>query len=127
MAWTKICSGCGKRIEYNATCNCKNHIRNKSTEGETDKLMRSSRWKKKRRYIIDRDICMCQRCFWKYQTVNITELTVHHIHSRKNYPELMWEDSNLICVCMTCNNQLKKVKDGTLDFDWTAPEEEYHL
>lgn len=71
--------------------------------------------------IIKRDGFLCMRCFIKYNIINSEELTVHHILSRKNYPELMFEDSNLICLCSTCNKQLG-TKDK-LDFEWTAKEE----
>ena len=59
---------------------------------------------------------MCQRCFIKYKIITCDDLTVHHILSRKHYPELIFEDENLICLCSTCNKQLG-TKDK-LDFEW---------
>ena len=92
----KICSRCSKIIGEGTQC--------------------SSR--EKRSQIIRRDRYVCQRCFIKYKVINTDELTVHHILSRKNHPELMYEDSNLICLCATCNKQLG-TKDK-LDFEWDA-------
>ncbi|WP_052427414.1 HNH endonuclease [Neobacillus niacini] len=118
---TKICSGCGKRIPYTATCQCKKRVRNKATEGETDKLMKSSRWKKLRLRVLDRDGGYCQRCLIKFGIIETANMTVHHIKNRRDYPELIFDESNLCCLCRTCNSQL-----GTkeLDFNWKAPQED---
>ncbi|WP_009968574.1 HNH endonuclease, partial [Bacillus subtilis] len=56
----------------------------------------------------------CQRCLIKYSIVNSSELQVHHIKPRIDYPELMFEESNLITLCKTCNLQLGT--SGELDF-----------
>lgn len=68
---------------------------------------------------------MCMRCLIKYNLVNTSELTVHHILSRKNHPELVFEDLNLMCLCATCNKQLG-TKDK-LDFEWDAEEHNKRL
>lgn len=60
MAWFKQCGGCGKRIEYTATCNCRKRVSNRSTESETDKLVKTSRWKKLRLMILSRDDSHCR-------------------------------------------------------------------
>lgn len=51
---------------------------------------------------------------------------MHHIKSRKNFPELMFDDENLITLCKTCNLQLG-TKDK-LDFEIRNKEElEFNL
>lgn len=66
--------------------------------------------------ILKRDGHLCMRCYIKYKFLNSEELTVHHIISRKNHPELMYNNENLITLCATCNKQLG-TKDK-LDFEW---------
>lgn len=118
----KVCSTCGKIYEGDR-CHCKKatfEIRN-NKYSKKDDLIHSTAWRKKRMQIIKRDGFACMRCFIKYNIINSEELTVHHILSRKNHPELMFEDSNLVCLCSTCNKQLG-TKDK-LDFEWTVNEE----
>lgn len=124
----KTCTRCGKVIGYNERCNCshyypKSQIKEKS---ETTKKLQYKKWRDKREQILKRDKRLCQRCKIKYGILNFDNLQVHHIKSREHYPELMYEDSNLITVCQTCNLQLG-TKD-VLDFDFEAPEErEFNL
>ena len=100
----KICSGCGKIIDFNKDCSCRpKRILKKETNTEDDKFLRSTAWYNKRRKIIQRDNGYCQRCFYKYGILETERLQVHHIKSRLHYPELKMEDSNLITVCQTCN------------------------
>ncbi|PEY76277.1 HNH endonuclease [Bacillus thuringiensis] len=118
---TKICGGCGKRVDYNTTCSCtKRHSTNKKS-GKTDKLIKSYRWKKMSKRIRNRDGQHCQRCLIKFSTINSDDLSAHHILSREHYPELIFEESNLITLCNVCNSQLG-TKDK-LDFEWNVPDE----
>lgn len=114
----KICSRCGKIINEGEKCNCQQSTfyNNKKSTKEKD-LIHSKRWRDKRKTIIKRD-GVCVRCFIKYKIINSDDLTVHHIKSRKNHPELMFDDENLVCLCSTCNKQLG-TKDK-LDFEWDA-------
>lgn len=119
----KICSGCGKIIDFNKDCSCRpKRILKKETNKEDDKFLRSTAWYNKRRKIIQRDNGYCQRCFYKYGILETERLQVHHIKSRLHYPELKMEDSNLITVCQTCNLQLG-VSDK-LDFEWNPKDED---
>lgn len=68
---------------------------------------------------------MCQRCLNKFNLITTQELEVHHIKSRLNYPELAWDDDNLICICATCNKSLG-TKDK-LDFKWNKKINEFNL
>ncbi|PGM93256.1 HNH endonuclease [Bacillus cereus] len=118
---TKICGGCGKRVDYNATCDCMKRKRTKRKLSETDKLMKSKRWKEKRIIIIHRDGAVCQRCLIKYNIINSEKLEIHHIKPRSKYPELMFEDANLITLCKTCNLQIGIREE--LDFKCNVPDE----
>lgn len=117
----KICSKCGKIIAEGTQCSCKNTTFTKNNKKKEKDPIHSTQWRKKRLQIIKRDK-LCMRCFIKYKVINGENLTVHHILSRKNYPELIFDDSNLVCLCETCNKQLG-TKDK-LDFEW-KPDEFY--
>lgn len=108
----KICS-CGRMISFTETCSCKkNQNRNAyqkqyyKKNKEILKPLSSTRWRKLRSLIIKRDKGLCQRCLIKYGILNGDNLQVHHIKPRIEYPELMFEESNLITLCQTCNLQL---------------------
>lgn len=109
----KTCS-CGRIIGFNEICKCKenNHDRNQYQRDyyrknkETLKPLSSTRWKKLRSLIIKRDGGSCQRCKIKYGIINSDELQVHHIKPRINFPELIFEESNLLTLCKTCNLQI---------------------
>lgn len=117
----KICSHCGKLIDFNADCKCKPKPIRKVKTIEDDKFLRSTTWYNKRRKVIQRDKGYCQRCYYKFGIIETDRLQVHHIKSRLNFPELKLEESNLITVCQTCNLQLG-TKDK-LDFNWELKEE----
>lgn len=63
---------------------------------ETKAFYQSKKWKKKREKILRRDGYQCQEAkqFGKYEEAT----TVHHIYSLTDYPELAFEDWNLISV-----------------------------
>ncbi|MBY0214131.1 HNH endonuclease [Priestia aryabhattai] len=114
--WTIACS-CGKLIEYGTTCKCR---KRKSNNKEADKDIKSYRWKQLRKHILKRDGAHCQRCLIKYGRIECADMTVHHIKNRRDYPELVFDKSNLVALCRTCNLQIG-TKD--LDFDWIVPDE----
>lgn len=127
----KTCS-CGKVISFNATCDCRkeaNRLRNKEKDAknpEEKKFFNSSRWKKLRNKIIERDEAVCMRCYYKYQWLTTSNLEVHHILSRKTHPDLRWNEGNLITLCKSCNTQLGT--KNKLDFEMPMPDEyEFHL
>lgn len=120
----KSCS-CGRIIGFNEVCSCKqnknrNEYQRKYYEKNKEilKPLTSGRWRKLRSLIIKRDKGCCQRCLIKFNIINGENLQVHHIKPRIEYPELMFEESNLITVCKTCNLQLGT--DGKLDFEPTT-------
>jgi 5-methylcytosine-specific restriction endonuclease McrA len=114
----KICS-CGKIIPDNASCLCKrakkrDYMR-EYQRNDKDNPLKTTKWKHFRNNILRRDKYLCQRCLFKYGIVNSKDLQAHHIKSRKNYPELVFDVKNVICLCRTCNLQLG-TKDA-LDFE----------
>lgn len=124
----KVCS-CGRRIEFNAVCPCRtNDSRNEYQRNYYEKNkdilkpLNSVRWKKLRVLVIKRDNGCCQRCLIKFGIITSTNLQVHHIKPRIDYPELIFEESNLITTCKTCNLQIG-LKE--LDFEPTIKLEEY--
>lgn len=121
MSKKKTCS-CGRFVEYTATCVCKEKKnRNKYQRNyyeknkELLKPLSSTRWRKLRSLIIKRDNGHCQRCLSKFKIITSSNLQVHHIKPRIDFPELMFEESNLITVCKTCNLNLGV--SGELDFE----------
>lgn len=119
----KVCCRCGKLIGYGEKCKCSHYIpkSQKPIASEIDRILRTKRWSDKRWHIIKRDNGLCQRCLIKYSIFTYDNLQVHHIKPRIKRPDLIFEDSNLICLCKTCNLQLG-IKEE-LDFEWQQQEE----
>lgn len=132
-----LCKYCGKIVKEGMTdhkCPGKEKARlqrNKQSREyyaknkETLKPLMSRKWRNFRLKIIERDNSLCQRCYIKYGIINGEELQVHHIKPRIYYPELMYDQDNVVTLCKTCNIQL-----GTngIDFEWENPGDiEYRL
>ena len=117
MSRKKICSQCGKMIDWNSDCTCKKivvPVKKSKESRDMARAITSRRWARLRSLIIKRDGGFCQRCFVKYGSINSEQLQVHHIKPRIYYPELVYEVSNLITLCKTCNLQLGTQEE--LDF-----------
>ena len=127
----KICPYCGKLHPEGTECSRKKEIYNKKKKEynstyEESKELRTTKWYRFRKKIINRDHGRCQRCLIKYGILTVRPLEVHHIKSRIHYPELMYDENNTITMCKTCNLQLG-IQDK-LDFEWSPPEKEgYNL
>lgn len=123
----KFCQNCGKKIEFNKNCDCKDSNKLKreyyQNNKEEHKFLNSKVWKNKRKYIIERDGHSCQRCLSKFGIINAKNLQVHHIKSRKDFPKLRLDDDNLITLCKTCNLQLGTT--NRLDFETDANTKKY--
>ncbi|WP_164745599.1 HNH endonuclease [Neobacillus mesonae] len=124
----KICSNCGKVIPYTATCECKkkaNRLRNAEKDKrkpEEKKFFNSTRWKKLRKRIMDRDGGYCQRCLIKYNIITTSSLEAHHIKPRNKYPELRWNVDNLVTLCKSCNTSIGTKEE--LDFPFEMPNDD---
>jgi len=66
---------------------------------------RGTEWKTVRRTIIIRDELTCKKC-----GVRDVRFDVHHIKPYKKYPEIRFEEDNLITLCKNCH---KKQHKGT--------------
>lgn len=123
----RTCTHCGRLYSINGECECK-PIRDKARKEkkriyqreyaeENEEFVRplkTARWQRFRKMIIARDNGHCQRCLIKYNIINGDNLHVHHIIARVKAPELIFEPSNTITLCATCNYDLGT---GDLDFE----------
>lgn len=55
----------------------------------------------------------------KYGVFETEHLQVHHIKNQDDFPELAYDEDNLITVCRLCNTQMGK--SDKLDFAWEPP------
>lgn len=115
----KVACSCGKIIPEGSQCSCKKEARrNYSREyqrNDKNNPLKTTRWTKLRKSILKRDGYLCQRCLHKYGIANSSELQGHHIKSRRDYPELVFDSENILTLCGTCNRQLGT--DNKLDFE----------
>ena len=111
----KTCNKCRQKYEYGKRCSCSNIHNEKmnAIKGKEDNFYTTTKWRKLRSRIIERDNGHCQRCWFKYFIVNSSNLEVHHIVARSVNAALEYEPSNLVTLCKTCNLQL-----GTSGVDW---------
>lgn len=63
----------------------------------------STRWIKKKAQILKRDGYQCRECR-RYGRKREAEI-VHHIKHVDEYPELAYDDNNLVSLCMACHNK----------------------
>ena len=131
-----FCSRCGAKKLQNTKCSCKPEQTRDRKEylkkyyKENDRELGTTRWKLKRKEIIERDGC-CQRCLILFNEVVVFNLQVHHIKPRakKEYRHLMFDNSNLITLCEDCNKFYNGIDPETkkqwerLDFEWKEPTE----
>ena len=69
-----------------------------------DKRYKTYRWQKLRKEILIKYNNECQLC--KKQGKVSKGDVVHHIKDSEEYPELMYDADNLICLCRTCHEKL---------------------
>ena len=72
---------------------------------DADKLRNTTAWHNKAEEIKERSKYLCAVCvdLWKndhsFSRLTSEELEVHHITKLRDDPDLLLEDSNLICLC----------------------------
>ena len=69
-----------------------------------------TRWLKKREYILRRDGYRCQECKRYGRLTPATQ--VHHIQPLEENPELAYENTNLVSLCLACHNAKHPEKAG---------------
>lgn len=129
----KFCNSCGMKIKLGEPCpTCSKQNRNEymrkyqRTNKEVQKAIQNKRWKDLRKLIIQRDKGICQRCLALKGIFTTVQLQVHHIRPRNKYPRLIYEKSNLITLCKTCNLELGTKEE--LDFTPQIQDEiQFHL
>lgn len=113
----KLCS-CGQLVAVGATCDCK---KGKKHDSQRKHVSRNTKFQKLRKAVIKRDGAHCQRCRIKFNWMTFDNLQAHHIKSFRDYPELAYDESNIIIVCRNCNLELGN--SNKLDFEYEVPEE----
>lgn len=74
---------------------------------ESRRFYKSKEWRKLRHWVLHiRDKGLCQRCLKNKRIVKAD--VVHHIKELIDYPELAFEESNLISWCHSCHNRHHK-------------------
>ena len=131
MRSRKVVCSCGKLIAEGTRCECKKKSKRdymrQYQRDNSDNPLKTARWTKLRRKVLKRDKYLCQRCLYKYNILNSSDLQAHHIRSRKNFPELVFDEENIMTLCGTCNRQLGT--SDKLDFEvrkWQEPENQPH-
>lgn len=79
------------------------HWKGGKTLRERKLLMARIEYKQWRISILERDVWTCQNCF-----VQGVPFEVHHIKSWAEYPELRYEKTNGVTLCVPCHNLTKK-------------------
>lgn len=73
---------------------------------------KSARWQKKRAHILKRDGYMCQ--YFKRYGRHVEATRVHHIYPTRDYPELAWQDWNLISLSASAHELMHDRDTGEL-------------
>ncbi|PGC57705.1 HNH endonuclease [Bacillus wiedmannii] len=110
-----FCNVCGNIVPIGERCSCSPKIKSESSKNHPSA---TKRFQKLRKRILNRDNYTCQRCikFDRHDESIHEDLQCHHIKSWRDYPELAYDENNLIIVCQSCN--LKLGNSNVLDFEW---------
>ncbi|AMQ08488.1 hypothetical protein AZE41_08205 [Sporosarcina psychrophila] len=120
MNSNRICS-CGKLVATGTKCPCK-----KRNTAASDHISGHRKFQTLRKKIVLREKGHCQRCRIKHDLLITADLECHHIKSYRDFPELAYDENNLIMVCRQCNLDLGN--NNKLDFNVETLEEvEYYL
>lgn len=71
----------------------------------------SAKWRKKREMILRRDNYLCVHCKRYGRLTKRTE--VHHILHVDEFPELRFDNDNLVSLCKRCHNKEHPEKGGS--------------
>lgn len=63
----------------------------------------SKRWEQKRAHILRRDGYRCVEC--RRYGRSRPAVVVHHIKHADEFPELAFQDENLVSLCQACHNK----------------------
>ena len=105
----KTCNRCGKIHPYNYQC--RKYRAYNQYWNEASKLRNNTAWKKLAKTIKEDSHFLCAVCL--YQGVYTNEkLSVHHITKIQDAPEKIFDENNLICLCLYHH---RLAENGTLD------------
>ena len=77
-------------------------------------LRQTNKWHSKSLEIRERSHWLCAVCL-DHKVITHESLEVHHIIKLRDNPELLLEDSNLICLC---TKHHKQADEGEIDVDY---------
>ena len=96
----KACSRCGKVHAYNFKCN----VGRVYKETEESRLRNKAAWKRKSVEIRERAQYLCEVCRDE-GTYTYKGLEVHHITPIRENKNLLLDNFNLVCLCVTHHKQ----------------------
>jgi 5-methylcytosine-specific restriction endonuclease McrA len=103
----KSCKYCGRIHDSKYDCGKKPKPIYKRTESEQGRY--TTAWHKKSIEIKERSQYLCAVCRDK-GIYTYDDLEVHHIEPLREHPDLLLEDSNLICLCERCHEKAERGK-----------------
>lgn len=106
----KACSRCGRYHDTNFKCRPDKKIK---TGTDESKLRSTRKWTNKSIQIREQSQYLCAVC--REQGVYNYDVEVHHIESVKERPDLLLEDTNLICLCKMHH---KLAESGEIDKEY---------
>lgn len=107
----KACSKCGKIHPFNQECKA---VKRVYATTEERKLRAKNKWHEKSEEIRESANYLCEVC--KDQgVITYNDLEVHHIIPLRVAPELLLENTNLICLCSFHH---KKAEAGELSVEY---------
>ena len=97
-AMTRACSRCGRIHPDGYRCQAWKVY----AGGDERKLRNRNKWHEKARQIKEAAQSLCEVCRreGRYRYDN---LEIHHIEKLTERPDLLLEDSNLVCLCQECH------------------------
>ena len=107
----KSCSKCGKIHQANYKCHKDARVKISTDES---KLRSTYKWTQKSLEIREKANFLCQVCRDNGQ-FTYDGLEIHHIETLKDRPDLLLDDSNLVCLCVEHH---KQADAGELDKDY---------
>lgn len=96
------CRYCGRIHDSQYDCGKKPRRRYERKESESGRY--TYKWQLKSREIKERSHYLCAYCR-AHNELTYRELEVHHIIKLNERPDLLLEDSNLICLCVKHHKQ----------------------
>lgn len=108
----KSCRWCGKIVPYDHDCTKRPRHEGKRTEEEQGRY--TNEWRHKSIEIKERSQYLCAVCKDNNRYV-YDNLEVHHITPLRDRPDLLTEDSNLICLCGRHHEQAER---GEIDVEY---------